>query len=129
MGRVAQYGGGDASTAGTGEQPGVRLVLTDDLDTSGNERPDLFDKRDLPGPFALGAFVDQAAGAWSGLSADRPGPRVGVDIADPNTGHLADAGGGGRGEGDDLAPAGELTPGARDQCDGEPGQRVPVGRS
>jgi hypothetical protein len=73
-----------------------------------DERADLVDERDCSRPLALGAFVDEAARAWRGLTPDGPGPGAGVDVGAADARYLADAGRGARREDDDLAPAAEL---------------------
>jgi hypothetical protein len=66
---------------------------------------DLDDQRYRAGALALGALIGQPTGAGRGLPPQGPRPRLPVDVAGADPGHLADPGGSARGD-DGSAPKG-----------------------
>nr|WP_253764999.1 hypothetical protein [Nonomuraea roseoviolacea] len=122
---IPQHSGGDASAPRAGEQPGGRIVIHLGHAT-GDEVADLLDERHSPGALALGALVDQPTGTWRGLAPHRPGPRPGVDVADPHARGLADPCRGGGGEDPDITPARVLARGAAHERGGQTEERRPV---
>jgi hypothetical protein len=119
MGRVAEHSRGDPAAARSLEDPCL-LVVAHSSEALLDQRADLFNQRDSPGPLALGALVDETTGAWCGLPPDRPGPGIAVNIGTPvslskwpttpipDAGHFADPGCGAGGEDDYIAPALEV---------------------
>lgn len=75
-----------------------------------------------------GALVDEAARGGGGPAPYGPNPVRGVDVPDAAAGNLADAGGGTRGEEDDIAPAPVLIVGGGYERVSQLNQRLPVGQ-
>jgi hypothetical protein len=101
VGCIAKHrGGGYPASTRPGEETGDRAPRRCGVRSS----RDLWDQRNSSSAFALRALVDEPARRRSGLSTYRPLPRGCVDVANTDTGDLADPGGSDRTEDDDVAP-------------------------
>ena len=70
--RVPEHGRCDPAATGTREDAGSRVV-TNRIEAPFDQRTELFNQWDGAGPLALGALVDEPAGAWCCLP---PGCRL-----------------------------------------------------
>lgn len=104
VGGVAQDCGADATAARAGVEAGVRVVSRR-LEPPDDEWAQWFDDRDQAGDPTLGVLVDQAAGSGGGLSAAGQEPLVGIDVAGPDSGDLADPRGSAGAVDDDITPS------------------------
>jgi hypothetical protein len=103
VGCIAKHRGGYPASTRPSEETGIRATVHR-VEAAFDQLVDLCDQRNNSSAFAFRALIDEPARRRSGLSTYRPLPRGCVNVADADTGDLADSGGSDRTEYDDVAP-------------------------